>query len=285
MEAAIFYDSYLPNALRRALDYAGHEGYVASLPQLLHARADAAYDNIIWNTWFNPLSEESVIRTSQGGHVVLTIHGGGVFGSPARFEKLFHANTNRFTKINFTGLFAAKISEREAFDALQGKLPDDTAIPVYPFDEFRRGIDDLPRHYGVIMDFDTARKSKRGYIEFDSLREDPVMIVRAGGVEAAATYLDKAQHRHDTTKMGSWHPFSAIKDIDQSQTTVPALSGNQGGTGSEDDDVHLYGRYSDYGIGADGEMISTTMIDVARYVAVAPGNASTSVRNLPFREE
>lgn len=285
MEAAIFYDSYLPNALRRALDYAGDEGFVASLPQLLHAKTNAPYDNIIWNTWFNPLSEESVIRSPQGNHVVLTIHGGGLFGSPARFEKLFRANTNRFCETSFTGLFAGKITECEAFDALEGKLPDDTAIPVYAFDEFRRGISDLPRHYGVIMDFDVARECSCGYTEFDALREDPVMIVRAGGVESAAAYLDKAQRRHDTAKMGSWHPFRAIKDIDQPQITVPALSGNRGGTGSEDDDVHLHGRYSDYGIGADGVTINISMVDVARYVAVAPRNASTSVRNLPFREE
>ena len=132
------------------------------------------------------------------------------------------------------------------------------------------------------MDFDTARKSSRGYTEFGVLRDDPMMIVRAGGVAAASFYLDKAQARHITAKMGAWHPFNGIKDIDQPQTTVPALSGNQGGTGSEDDDFHLYGRHSDYGIGADGEMSSTSMIEVARYVAVAPQDASTSVRSLPF---
>ena len=52
MEAAVIFDSYLPEALRLALNYAGDDGFVASLPQLLHARANADYDNIIWNTWF-----------------------------------------------------------------------------------------------------------------------------------------------------------------------------------------------------------------------------------------
>ncbi len=96
MEAAIFYNSYLPEALRRALQYAGDDGFVASLPALLHARANAPYDNIIWNTWFNPNSEESVAKTPQGNHVVVTVHGGGIFGSPERFEKLFRASTSRF---------------------------------------------------------------------------------------------------------------------------------------------------------------------------------------------
>ena len=61
MEASIFFDSHLPIALRRALEYAGEEGFVATMPQLLHARVNASYDNIIWNTWFTANSEESVV--------------------------------------------------------------------------------------------------------------------------------------------------------------------------------------------------------------------------------
>jgi len=284
MEAAIFYDSYLPAALRRALDYAGEDGFVASLPQLLHARANAPYDNIIWNTWFSSNTEESVVTTPQGNHVVVTVHGGGIFESPERFEKLFRADTNRFNEISFTGLFAGKITERESFDLLDGIMPDGTVIPVFPFDELSQGIKELPRRYGVIMDFDAAKQSSCGYASFDVLREDPVMITRAGGRAAANAYLDKAQARHNTSKMGSWHPFKEIRDIKQPQSTVPALAGNKGGTGSEDDDFHLYGRYSDYGIGADGWTNSTSLVEVARYVAVTTPGVSTGVRNLPFTE-
>jgi len=285
MEAAIFYDSFLPDALRRALDYAGTDGFVASLPQLLHARATAPYENIVWNTWFSSSTEESVVTTPQGTHVVITVHGGGIFASPERYEKLFRSNTNRFSETSFTGLFAGKITERESRDVLDGKLPNGSVMPVYPFAEFRRGIADLPRRYGVIMDFDTARQSSCGYTDFDILREDPVMVVRAGGVKAANAYLDKAKSRHNTSKMGSWHPFNAIKDIDQPQTTAPDLFGNKGGTGSEDDDFHLFGRYSDCGIGADGVTNSTSMVEVVRYVAVAPRGRSTDVRHLSFGKQ
>jgi len=282
MEAAIFYDSYLPHALRRAIEYAGDEGFVASMPQLLHARSNAPFDNIIWNMWFSSNSEESLVKTSQGNHVVVTVHGGGIFGTPERYERLYRTDTNRFSEISFTGLFAGKITERESLGLLQGKLPDGTEFPVFSFDEFHRGIADLPRRYAVIMDLNTARGSHSGYTDFDLLREDPVLIVRSGGAEAARAYLDKARSRHNTSKMGSWHPFKVVKDVDQPQATVPALSGNLGGTGSEDDDFHVYGRHSDYGIGADGNMSSTSMVEVARYVAVGPHDLSTSVRNLPF---
>ncbi len=282
MEAAIFYDSYLPDALRRAVEYAGDDGFVASLPALLHARTNAPYDNIIWNTWFNPNSEESVATTLRGNHVVVTVHGGGIFGSPERFEKLFRANTNRFCEVGFTGLFAGKITEREAHDVLDGKLPDGTEIPVFSFDEFNRGVAGLPRHYAVVMDFEMAKNCKSGYEAFDDLKNDPLMIVRAGGVEAAAAYLDQARSRHNTATMGSWHPFNSINDLDQPQTRVPNLAGNLGGVGSEDDDGHLYGYDAEYGMGGDSSIHNTSMINVARYVAVAPRNASTSVRHLPF---
>jgi len=203
MEAAIFFDSHLPNALRLALEYAGDDGFVASMPQLLHARVNAPYDNIIWNTWFTANSEESVATTSQGHRVVVAVHGGGIFSSPERFEKTYRASTHRSSSEGFTGQYAAKISEREVRDVLDGKLPDGAEIPVFSFDEFKQGVADLPMRHAVVMDFETVRKSKRGYESFDVLKDEPLMIVRAGGVEPLAAYLDKARARHNTKLMGN----------------------------------------------------------------------------------
>ncbi len=82
MEAEIIFEPHVPRALWRALEYAGDDGFVASMPQLLHARTHADYDNIIWNTWFTAHSEESVVTTPQGNHVIVAIHGGGIYASP-----------------------------------------------------------------------------------------------------------------------------------------------------------------------------------------------------------
>jgi len=281
MEATIVYESYLPDALRRALLYAGDDGFVASLPALLHARANAPYDNIVWNTWFTAHSEESVATTPQGNHVVVTVHGGGIFASPERFEKLFRASVSRHCEVGFTGLFASKITDTEVHDLLDGSLPDGTEIPVFSFDEFVRGVADLPRRYAVVMDFETARKCRSGFTPFDDLKDDPLMIVRAGGVEAAAVYLDKVRSRHNAATTGNWHPFNSIYP-EQAQTRVMMLAGNKGGVGAEDDDGHLFGYDAEYGIGGDSSIHNTSMINVARYVAVAPREASTSVRDLPF---
>ena len=280
MQAAIIFEPHIPTALQRALQYAGDDGFVASLPQLLHARANAPYDNIIWNTWFTSNSEESVTKTPQGNHVMVAVHGGGIFAKPERFERSYHADLSRFDSEGLTDRTAAKITAREARDVLEGKLPDGTEIPVYPFAEFKRGVAELPRRYAVVMDFETVRKSQSWYVNFDELKDDPLMIVRAGGVEPLAAYLDKFRARHNTTRMGTWHPFNDI-DPDQPQTRVIFLAGNKGGVGSDqtsEDDFNRYGYDAEYGIGG-----YASMVGMARYVAVAPRNVSTSLQNVDFQ--
>jgi hypothetical protein len=275
MQAAIIFEPHIPTALRRALQYAGDDGFVASMPQLLHARANAPYDNIIWNTWFTSNSEESVVTTPQGNHVVVAVHGGGIFAKPARFERSFHADLNRYNAEGITGQSAAKITQIEARDLLGGKLPDGNEIPIYPFDEFKRGVADLPMRYGVVLDFELAKSAKRGYESFEVLRDEANMIVRAGGVEPLAAYLDKFRDRHNTTVMGNWHPYLRI-DPDQPQTRILFLAGNKGGTGSEGKDQSLgWGYDAEYGLGGDASMVG-----MARYVAVAPRDVSTSPRDL-----
>ena len=292
MEATIFFETHLPDALRRALEYAGDDGFVASMPQLLHARVNADFDNEIWNTWFfTSTSEESVATTPQGNHVAVVVHGGGIFATPERFRKLYLANVGRSSTDGFTGLFGAKILEQEARDVQRGHLPDGTEIPVFSFDEFKRGVANLPRRYAVVMDFEMARTSKCGYASFDDLKDDPLMIVRAGGVEPLAKYLDKAQDYYGTTEMGSWHRFDDLNP-DQPQTWVQFLFDCLGGAsdkegldpasrqqGNADSWFTHYRVSRDSGFGLRGDL---AMINTARYVAVAPRNVSTGVRDLPF---
>jgi hypothetical protein len=292
MEAEIIFETHLPDALRRALEYAGDDGFVASMPQLLQARVNADYDNEIWNTWFfTSNSEESLAITKQGNPVAVVVHGGGIFATPERFRKLYLASANRFCKTGFTGLFGAKITAHEARRVVEGKLPGGAEIPVFSFDEFKQGVASLPRRYAVVMDFELARTSKCGYASFDELKEDPLMVVRAGGYEAAAAYLDKARDYYGTQEMGGWHRFNHMNP-DQPQTYVQFLYDCLGGDSSKDridprsrlqgdsDSWFTHYRVSrDSGFGLRGDM---AMINTARYVAVAPRNGSTSVRNLPF---
>jgi hypothetical protein len=237
---------------------------------------NASYDNIIWNTWFSAYSEENVVTTPQGNHVVVTVHGGGIFAKPARFERSLRADLSRYNSEGLTGQYAAKITEHEARDVLQGKLPDGSEIPVYPIDEFKRGIADLPMRYAVVVDFEVAKKGKRGYERFDVLKDDPNMVVRAGGVEPLAAYLDKARERHDTKLMGNSHSYNWI-DPNQPQARFLNLGGNKGGVGSEGKDQSL-----GWGYDADDGMGASWPGGMARYVAVAPREVSTSLQYLDF---
>jgi hypothetical protein len=275
MVARIFFDSYGALALRQAVKYSGDDGFVASLPQILHARVNADYDNIIWNTWFTANSEESVVKTPQGNHVVVTVHGGGIFGKPSRLERSLRADLSRHNTHGMTGQYAAKITESEARELLGGRLPDGTEFPIYDFEAFRQGIADLPGRYGVVLDFKTAKESETGYVSFDVLRDDPIMICRAGGVDAAAAYLGKARKRNDTSKMKVSHRHNDI-DPDELQTLLLTLGGNKGGVGSEGYEGLSWGYGEDWGVSTSGP------VGMDRYVAVAPGISSTGLQTLDF---
>jgi len=292
MEAAIFFETYLPEALRLAREYAGDEGFVASMPQLLQARTHATFDNEIWNTWFfTSNSEESLAISPAGNRAAVFVHGGGIFATPERFRRLYLASVGRTSEDGFTGLFGAKIPEQEAHDLLQGRLPDGAEIPVFSFEEIKHGGADLPRRYAIVMDFDLARKAARGFATFDDLKNDPVMIARAGGAEPAAAYLDRAKEFYGTNEMGSWHRFDQMNP-DQPQTYIQFLydcvAGASGSVdpamrteGNSDSWFTHYRTPRDSGFGLRGD---SAMINTARYVAVAPRNISRGVRHLAFND-
>ena len=263
------------------------------MPQLLHARANATFDNELWDTWFfTSNSEESMIRTPQDNYVALVVHGGGIFSTPERFRQLYLASTDRHSAAGFTGLFGGRILEQEAQDMLEGRCPDGSEIPVYSYNEFQNGIADLPRRYAIVMDLDKARSSLCGFATFDHLKEDPLMIARAGGVDAASAYLDKAKAYYGTTEMGSWHRFNDMDPMNPQTWVLFVYDCIAGASdnGSADSSMRSEGMTDiwfthyriprDAGFGIRGDAAS---INTARYVAVAPRDAATSVRNLPFQ--
>lgn len=277
MQAAIIFETYLPKALQRALHFAGDDGFVASMPQLLRARVNASYDDVVWNNWFNANSEENLVTTPQGNHVVVAIHGGGIYATPARFEKVYRADVDRRNPAGLTGQFTGKITAKEASDVLEGRLPDGTEVPVYPFEEFRQGVTDLPMCYGVILDFELAKNATNGFANYEVLKEDPNMIVRAGGVDAAAAYLDKMRDRRRSKVMGSWHRHHQVLP-NEPQTRKLVLAGNSGEADTEDNEDHHYGYDARYGITG-----AASIIGMGRYLSVASRNRLQGARGLDFK--
>ncbi len=200
----VFYDNNLVSALKAVQDYVGSQGHIASLPELFHARVISPADSFVWNNWFCSISEEDFGTTKQGNSVVAVVHGGGIFSTPERIERAFKEGL-----VNGAG----KISQEEFNNLLEGKLPDKTEIPVYSYEDFLRQKD-LPRQYGIILDFNTVKNLPSGVQNISFLYENPLMIARSGGQEQAKQYLDKAKKVYKKDDLGFWHPF---KDIDTSQ--------------------------------------------------------------------
>jgi len=76
--------------------------------------------------------------------------------------------------------------------------------------------------------------------------------------------------------MGNSHSHNWI-DPNQPQSRILNQSGNKGGVGSEGKDQGLGWRYD-----ADDGMGAGWPAGLARYVAVAPRDESTSLKNLDF---
>lgn len=223
---------------------------MASLPELLRARVSAPFDNEIWSDRFAADSDQSVVQTPEGRVVVVTAHGGGIFRSPERVDKAFRMDVQ-----SMTGCYAGKLSEQEERDLLSGKLPDGSEIPVFSYDTFKTGVPDLPRRYAVILDYETAVKSPRGHVELDALRNDPYFITLVGGVAEAAAYLDKVGERQAT--LGNWPPFNVVY-CREAQSRILFLS-KEGGV-----------------------LASNGLVNMARYVAIAPRRTAASLRHLSF---
>ncbi len=186
------------SSLRDAQEHAGEEGYVATLPELLQARIEADRKHMVWQYWYSVISDEYVGPGPDGKPVVVVLHGGGLL-TPERIEWAYEEG--------LTDTHAAKLDDDEWADLLEGMLPDGAMIQMYNYDDFKGSADELPRRYGVVIDFEEARNTQFGRQDRDSFLANPLAIARSGGEETAAAYFDRAQK---DGKLGCWHPFASV---------------------------------------------------------------------------
>ena len=187
-------------ALEDALEYANEDedGFVASIPWLMETRINTpcSDEHVMWYRWYNALSEEIVGLTTQKHPVLITVHGGGLLGSSLRMEEICAENRKNGT------LIFPKFSNKQICDLLKGELEDSTKIPVYSFNEFEQGSSNMPLRYAVVLDLDRVRGImddsgyRTVYNTMNKMCDDPIFIVRAGGIKRASEYIKKLMERH-----------------------------------------------------------------------------------------
>jgi hypothetical protein len=256
--------------LRLALDTAqlrGPHGYIASMPELMQARLDVGFDNLLWTVQVNNVcttpyisaySEMNIIQRDDGSRFLVFVHGGGILSHPDRIFSAYRMDASMWNAgCGLTGDYTPRLKEQEASDLLEGKLPDGTKLPLFEFSEFAKGIEDLPRRYAVIMDYETAKSAAYSLSRpLKDMRSDPLLIVNCGGPYYVEAYLEKLASRGQET-VGGWYPFQHAWNHDQFNSSYILYTNASGNTLA----MGLAGTPS-------------------RYVAVSNDKADTTVRHL-----
>src|SRR3989344_7450292 len=98
------------DSLQQAETYAGSEGIVASMPQLIAGKSLTDKKSYLWKDWFTALSEENIgidrkgTFVKAGSPVVITVHGDGIL----RYGRILQAYNEGLTPQS-----AAKLREEE----------------------------------------------------------------------------------------------------------------------------------------------------------------------------
>ena len=229
-----FYDSKLPVALRQALEHAGPEGIVATMPELIAAKLKADKKHDFWKQWYTVHTEENIGLDRKGRFykrdtsVLVVVNGGGIL-TPDRIEKAYEEGL-----VNGS----AKYSDKEFDSLLEGRLPDGNTINIYTLDDIKKGLPEVSHKSGFIIPYELAQKTKDGYHKKKDFMANPLAIIRSGDMENLEAYFDKAKDSDE--EVGNHHPFSG-RDASQPQGRVLFLDYDGGLIG--DDSLDRYGRF------------------------------------------
>jgi hypothetical protein len=199
-------DRYIgvPISLQKTLDYVGQDGVVASMPYLIGGMSVAPSNNFLRQRWHTALTEENAgIDTKgilrRGKPIVIAVHGGGIL-TPERIKKAYNEG--------LTPQNAAKFTESEWSDLLEGKLPDGESIQIYSVDDVKNGrISEPFGRYGVVLDLEDAKATSSGYQNKNDFMKNQLVLARAGTLEHLETYFDNIQSGNSVS---NWHRFGEI---------------------------------------------------------------------------
>ena len=217
-----FYDDNLSDALQQALDHAGSDGIVASMPELIVAKIKADENHDFWKNWHTVHTEENIGMDKKGifygkdEPVLVIVNGGGIL-TPNRIKQAYEEGLTNGS---------AKYSDDEFSNLLEGRLPSGALIELYKFEKIKKGIPDLPHRFGVVMPYSIAQNTKNGYYKKRGFVQNPLVIARAGGIENLETYFDRA--KDSDKEVGNNHTFKN-RDASVPQGRVLFLDGDYDG--------------------------------------------------------
>ena len=225
-----FYNTNLPTALEEAINSIGKNGVIASMPYLIAGKAQADKENYLWKSWFTALSEENIGVDKEGRFVesgkpvVVTVHGGGILTSD-RIQKAYDEG--------LTEQRAAKLTEDEFSNLLNGTLPNGENINIYTIDDVQNNnISHLFGKYAVVLDFESAKSTKSGYHQKEDFMKNPLVLARVGTPDYLEDYFEKAKHSSDQDVRNS-HIFEEI-DTNQQQGRLLYLGDDYDGLSGHD---------------------------------------------------
>jgi len=180
---------YHVDSYTSACNYLGitHEktgnGFIASMPLIISTKIKSPFnyeDGSIWKRKMATMSEEIVFFDEKGKICVLAINGGGNIGYLRGIRYKFGVFTTHSAPFTY-GIVGAQRLKNFLIGRGSDKkcCPIGKEFPVFKFNEFKKGISNLPRRYGVLLRDD----------EF--LSSDNMLIVRSGHPDIANVYKKK----------------------------------------------------------------------------------------------
>jgi len=211
----------LADALEQAEKYlADNIGYIANLPILIAGKTTAPKKHSLTKNCFTAYSEENAgidkkgKLVSKGEGIVLVVHGGGILQSSKRIFEAY--------SLGFTPQFAAKYTQEEFDDLLEGKLPSGKIIQFYTVDDVKNGNVPNPygETYGIWLSAEDAKETISGGHNKIDFMNNELVLARAGTVEYLDRYFEKVK---DYEMVGNHHQFNEI-DFSQPQGRALLLS-------------------------------------------------------------
>ncbi len=215
-------------ALQQALDYAGENGIIVTMPELIAAKVKADKEHDFWQRGYDVHTEEDIGIDKKGrfyarnNPVLIIVNGGGIL-TPDRIRQAYSE-----------GLIdnSARYTDEEFNELLEGKLPDGSSLNIYPFDDIKKGVSNLLHKFGVVMPYELAKRTKSGYHKKSGFLENPLVIARNGGRENLEKYYEEA--KDSDNDLGNWHVYDNSRDALVPQGRLLFLYDNRSGLDGDD---------------------------------------------------